>query len=113
MKFKSLGIIAICALSFTFMSFSSSDDLYGEAYYVSNQTTASAELEDAAWVGAAVRFTAAATRVAVRYTARITANTQMLPTTQKIGMVAFASDYEKHIKNNVRDIKHQQLLLLG
>lgn len=35
-KFKSLGIIAICALSFTFMSFSSStDDLYSASYYSS------------------------------------------------------------------------------
>jgi hypothetical protein len=71
-KFKSLGIIALCALSFTFMSFSSSSDELYDAYYYSNiENTTQSELEESAWIGAAARLVGAASRHAVRYTREV------------------------------------------
>ncbi|MDC0380311.1 hypothetical protein OAM52_01400 [Flavobacteriaceae bacterium] len=68
-KFKSLGIIAICALSFTFMSFStSSEELYEANYYSSIDKSTQAEVEaSASWA----RLAVAATRYAVRYTREV------------------------------------------
>ncbi|MBT8243893.1 hypothetical protein [Winogradskyella sp.] len=71
-KFKSLGIIAICALSFTFMSFSSSsDDLYDASYYSNIEKGSEAELNESAWVAAAARLAVAGSRYAVRYTREV------------------------------------------
>ena len=118
MKFKSFGIIAICALSFTFMSFSASDGLYGEAYYVPNQPTADSIVDEVAWVGAAVRFTAAATRAAVNYT-RAAARAACPHVEHAIAMAStwvIANQLEMHQENyakSVEVLKKQRINDLG
>lgn len=117
---KSFGLVGMIALSFTLMSFSSSgNDLYGTSNTVVNTTSnKSQEISDEAWVVAAVRFTAAATRRAVVYTAEVTrvALPQVEQAIIQASTVVIANQVDEHIDNyvsNKETIQNQRLRKLG
>lgn len=119
-KIKSLGIVALCALSFTFMSFSSSsDDLYSANYSSNIENAQASEIEDAAFVAALGRLAVAASRRAVVYTrevARVALPAIEETVVQASTVVAFANNVEKHSKDYAKVIeilKDQQIRKLG
>ncbi len=119
-KIKPLGIVALCALSFTFMSFSSnSDDLYKANYSSNYENLSTIEIQDAAWVVAVSRFAIAASRRAVVYTrsvSRIALPAIEETVIQASTVVAFANNLEKHSKDYAKVIeilKEQQIRKLG
>ena len=118
MKFKFSIFIVTMPNLLIFMNFSSLDGSYNEAYYVSNQPTADSTAGKVAWVGAAVRFTAAATRAAVNYT-RAAARAACPHVEHAIAMAStwvIANQLEMHQENyakSVEVLKKQRINDLG
>ena len=125
---KSLGIIALGALSFTFMSFSgNSDDMY-TASYSSNIKNLNAErIEQAVFptiitaalakvaAAAATSKKAAAAAAAVTVTAAATGATAELGRTAAV-TIMYANHVEEHSRNYakaIEDLKDQQMRKLG
>ena len=113
LNFKYLGVIGICFLAFTLMSFSSnSEALYNAKYYSNIENTAVAELNNDAWVVAAVRFVAVGTRHAVRYT-RLVARVSAPFVNHAVRQMIFLSHTEGHssqlYKIELEQYKGQQM----
>lgn len=113
---KSLGVIAVVALSFVFMSFSSnSEELYGESYAIQYQSSSNTELSEAAWVAAVGRLVVAASRTVVNAVVRACPQVEAV-IVQASTVVAFANSVEKHSNDynkNIVILKNQKTRQLG
>jgi hypothetical protein len=114
---KSMGLIAVAALSFVFMSFSSSDsdELYGDSYAIQYESSSNLELEDAAWLAAAGRLVVGASRVVVNAAVRTCPQVEAV-IVQASTLIIFASSEEKHsneYNRNIVILKNQQTRQLG
>ncbi|CAL2108434.1 conserved exported hypothetical protein [Tenacibaculum sp. 190524A02b] len=125
-KIKSLGFIALGALAFVFMSFSSaSDDMYGDSYLVDKQGVEQVEGDKVAVLATALRFTARAARATVGYTRRAIAYTREVyrvnaPGLEQVLLTAstyvIANSVDKHSENYVKEknkLKKQKIRQLG
>ena len=117
-KLKSLGIIALCAFTFTFMTYSNSNsnELYSASYYSIMETTSESDMQEVVWVGAVARLAVVASRRAVAYTRE--AVRQASPALRDAARQAsiFTANLDRHSHDyamSIENLKLQQIRSLN
>lgn len=114
---RTIGMLGILALAFTFMSFSTSDDNLGVSYSVEYASSNQQKAESTKVTAAVVRVSVAATRRAIVYTKRVTPVVEETLVQASTYATCFGfSNTDKHSENYLKQLekfKNQKINSLG
>ena len=103
---KSIGLIAVAAVSFVFMSFSSSsEELYGDSYVVKQESFKSQKNQNGIITVVVSRAVVYVTRNLVLSASQITTSAFTHTQGGEITVVAFANNIDKHTSKYNKEIK--------